>query len=60
MEKKWNSFISPQAQNELIQTMAIQVLPDLVCTIQYTPFFTIIVDETTDISNKEQVLITLR
>ena len=58
MEKKLNKFISPQALTELIQTMAIQALRDLVSAIQCTPLFTIMVDETTDISNKEQVVIT--
>ena len=54
MEKKLNKFISPQTQNEFIQT--IQVLCDLVSAIQCTLFFTIMVNETTDISNKEQVV----
>ena len=44
MEKKLIEFISPQAQNELNQTMAILVLHDLVSAIQCTPFFNIIVD----------------
>ena len=40
--------------------MALKILLDLVNAIQSTPFFTVMIDETTDISNKEQVVITLQ
>ena len=40
--------------------MALRVLHDIVADIQHTPFFTIMVDETADISNREQVVIVLR
>ena len=55
-----NKYISPQGQNELIQTMALRVLRDIVANIQHTPFFTIMVDETADISNRDHVVIVLR
>ena len=60
MQRKMNKYISPQGQNELIQTMALRVLRDIVANIQHTPFFTIMVDETADISNRDHVVIVLR
>ena len=57
MQRKMNKYISPQGQNELIQTMALRVLRDIVANIQHTPFFTIMVDETADISNRDHVVI---
>ena len=49
-----------EIQNELIELMALQVLCEVVKSIQQTPFFTVMMDETTDVSNKEQVVIVLR
>ena len=60
MERKMNKFISPQAQNELIQIMTLRVLRDIVSNIQFAPFVTIMIDESTDISNREQVVVVLR
>lgn len=60
MEKKVNRFISPKIQNELIEIMALRVLREVVRCIQRTPFFTVMMDETTDATNKEQVVIVLR
>ena len=40
--------------------MALQVLREVVKSIQQAPFFTVMMDEMTDVSNKEQVIIVLR
>ena len=60
MKKNINKYISPQAQNELIQIMALSVLRDIVKQVQSTSFITVMIDETADISNREQVVIVLR
>lgn len=47
-------------QNELLDIMARQVLNKKLCEIQKSPFYALIADEYTDISNKEQVSICVR
>ena len=60
MEKKMNRFMSPKIQNELLEVMGLKVVREIADSIRCAPFFTIMVDETTDIANKEQVVIVLR
>jgi hypothetical protein len=60
IEKKTDKYTSPEMQNELIKTMALQVLRKIVVSISATPFFTIMIDETTDVANKEQVVVCIR
>ena len=45
-------------QNEILQIMALQILRELAASIQSTEF-TIMVDETTDVTITEQVVIVL-
>ena len=47
-------------QNEILKTMAMQVLRSIVESLRSVSFLTIMVDETTDISNKEQIVICFR
>ena len=60
LEKKTDKYTSPEMQNEIHKTMAMQVLRSIVESLRSVPFLTIMVDETTDISNKEQVVICFR
>ena len=60
LEKKTDKYTSPEMQNEILKTMAMQVLRSIVESLRSVPFLTIMVDETTDISNKEQVVICFR
>ena len=53
--KKDNVYTSPEIQNEIIQTMSLQVLREIMAELQSSPFLTIMIDETTDSSNMEQV-----
>jgi len=46
--------------NELIQLMALQVLRTLLDSIRSERFYSLIVDETRDVSGKEQLAISLR
>ena len=43
-------------QNEILKVMALQVLQEVVASLHSTAFYTIMVYETIDISNSEQVV----
>lgn len=47
-------------QNEILKVMAHQVLREVTDAIRLAPFFSLMVDETTDVSNKEQVVLCCR
>ena len=57
LQKKSNKYTSPEIQNEIIRIMALQVLREVADNLQSTPFYTIMADETTDCSNKEQFVV---
>ena len=57
MDKKANNYTAPDMQNEILREMALQVLRQVIASVQAAQFFTIMVDETTDVSNNEQVVI---
>ena len=54
LKRKEDVYTSPDVQNEVIKVMGLQVLRDIVSDLQDSPFLTIMVDETTDSSNREQ------
>lgn len=58
LERKGDKFTSPQIQSKMIKIMGL--LRDVISSIQATPFITLMADETTDCTNKEQVVIVLR
>ena len=60
IEKKWDKFTSPQIQNEIIKSMSLRVLRNIITSIKSVPFFTIMIDETTDSTNKEQAVVVIR
>ena len=53
-------YTSPEIQNEIIKVMGLQVLRDVSADLQGSPFLTVMADETTDSSNREQVTLILR
>ena len=53
-------YTSHDVQNELLSLMALQILRRIAAEIQSAVFFTVMVDETTDSSNKEQVVLVFR
>ena len=59
LERKEDRYTSHDIQNEIIAIMANHVTRDLVSEIS-SGFFSIICDEYTDISNKEQLTICIR
>ncbi|WAR05842.1 ZMYM1-like protein, partial [Mya arenaria] len=60
IEKKSDKYTSPPIQNEIIQIMALGILRKVANSVLEDAFFTIMVDETTDVSNGEQVVLVLR
>ena len=52
--------MTPDIQNEVIKLMGIEILRDMAEILHISPFLTIMVDETTDILNVEQVAIFIR
>lgn len=47
--------MSHEIQNELLKIMSLSVLRKIASEIQTSEFFTIMIDECTDVANKEQV-----
>ena len=60
LKQKTNTYTSHTIQNEIINLMAKQVLKEINVHLQQSPFLTLMLDETTDVSNKEQVVVFLR
>ena len=59
LERKEDKYTSPEIQNEIISIMANKAIRNLVADIR-GGFFALIVDEYTDISEKEQLTICIR
>ena len=53
LEKQQLKYTSPEVQNEFLSIMSAQILR---ANIQRAVYYTVMVDETTDKSNKEQVV----
>ena len=60
LKKKTDKYTSEDIQNEMLKTMALHILRQITKSLEQTPFITLMVDETTDISNKEQAVFCLR
>ena len=60
MERKQLKYISHDVQNEYLSIMAQQVLREIASTIRSAVFYCIMVDETTDSANQEQVVLVFR
>lgn len=60
LRRKENVYTSPDIQNEIIKTLGLKILRDIASDLQSSPFICIMVDETTDISNREQSAVVFR
>ncbi len=60
LKKKTDKYTAPDMQNEVLKVMSQIVSREITAELQSVPFLTIMVDETTDVSNKEQVVICFR
>ena len=59
MEKSQDKFISPDIQNEMLSIMPLRILREITSEMS-GKWYTIMVDETTDLSNTEQMVMCLR
>ena len=55
IEQKSSKCATADMQNEMLTVMSLRVLREMTSVIQKVLFYTVIVDETTDCLNKEQV-----
>ena len=55
MKKKTKKYPAPDKQNQIIKIMSHSVLQKIAAPLQSTKCLAIMVDETTHVSNKEQV-----
>ena len=55
-----NKYTSAEIQNEIIKVMGLRILRDIISSLRGAQFYTIMVDETADVSNREQVVICIR
>lgn len=55
-----NKYISNRTQNEIIETCGNIILQKIVKNINESGFFSVLVDETTDVSVKEQLTLCIR
>ena len=53
-------FMSPKIPNEMIEVLALGVLREISANIQIASIYTILADESADVSNKEQVVVCIR
>lgn len=62
LQRKQNKYTSHEIQNEILKTMAMSssVLRNIASCLQRSPFLTLMMDESTDVSNTEQVVIVFR
>ena len=60
LERQQLKYTSPEVQNELLSNMALHILHNIAVTIQNAVFYSVMIDEATDQSNKEQIVFVLR
>ena len=60
LEKKKIKYTSHDIQNEIVKLMALYVLRNMSQILQHSPFLTLMMDETTDVSNNVQVVVVMR
>ena len=60
IHQKTDKYTSHDMQNEMVKVMALRILREIAANLQSSSFFTVMVDETTDVSNVEQVVVCLR
>ena len=58
--KKTDKYLSHDIQNELLKVMALTLLREISHNIHESSFFSVLCDECTDVSNKEQLVICIR
>ena len=59
LKRKVNKYTSHEIQNDIIKVMAMHVLKNVATSLQQSPFLTLMMDVTTDISYNEQTTIVI-
>uniref|UniRef100_H3ANI8 DUF4371 domain-containing protein n=1 Tax=Latimeria chalumnae TaxID=7897 RepID=H3ANI8_LATCH len=59
-EQKTSKYTSPEIQNEMLRVLGLRVLREITEKVRSAEFFSIMIDETKDSANKEQVVICVR
>ena len=57
LKRKMNDYTSHEIQNIILKVMATHILRDISESFTLSPFIVVVMDEATDISNKEQITI---
>ena len=57
LKKKQMKYTSHEIQNELVSIMSLQVIREIASQIQSAPYFTMMIDEATDLTNIKQVVL---
>ena len=60
LKKKTNKYTGHDIQNECLQLLSLQIVRDISRKIRSSSYFTVMADECTDVSNKEQFTICMR
>ena len=60
LDRSSKKYTSHENQNEMLEIMAHHILRKILSKIHDSPFYAIMVDETTDVSNKEQLTLVIR
>ena len=60
LSQKTDKYTSPQIQNEILKVFSLRILKSIATSIQETKYFSVMADEVTDSSNKEQFSICFR
>ena len=60
LKRKNNKYTSPEIQNEILKELALTILRGVVESIKAVDFFSIMLDESGDVSNKEQAVFCVR
>ena len=60
MAKKTNKYTSAAMQNECLEVTTLQIVRKICSDVAFNVFYTIMADECTDVSNKEQFMTCLR
>ena len=60
IDRKANKYTSPEIQNEMIKALAHPILAELAECLRKANFYSVMMDETTDLSNHEQVVFCFR
>ena len=60
IKRKTDKYTPGKMQNKRIKVMSLKILRNVASALQNTAYYTIMIDETTDVSNEEQVVVYFR